>query len=361
MSNVELPSSTDLRAYFAEAMDAFFRAAARTPVVTRDLAVAGTAVRLHVAGAAMLPAATRALSHLETTTPPDGPRLDVYAWDGASAGVAMPRPTWPIDAYRERGEIQTIDDAGFRAAATAAGPILELWDRETHRAMVWVRDDAALRWYDRSAPCLRIFSWWLSDRGRQMVHGAAVGIDGRAVLLAGRGGSGKSNAAMGSLGAGLDYLGDDYAVIEPGDEPTVHGLYNTGKVHARDLPRLPFLDGLVANASRFDTDKAMFFFDDRFRSQVRAKAALRAVVLPELDLRQPTRLRRASPGAALRALSMTTIGQLPHAGGEVFRRLATVARQRPAFHLHVGHDAVVRVPLLLRRLAAGDMDAGVDD
>jgi hypothetical protein len=361
VSNVDLPSSTDLRAYFADAMDAFVCATARTPVAIHDLAVAGTAVRLHVAGATMQPAVARALSHLETPTPPDGPSLDVYAWEGSSAGVAMPRPTWAIDAYRERGEIQTIDDAGFRAAATAAGPILELWDRETHRAMIWARDDAAIRWYDRSAPCLRVFSWWLSDCGRQVVHGAAVGADGHAVLLAGRSGSGKSNASMMSLGAGLDYLGDDYVVVEPGDQPIVHGLYNTGKVHARDLPRLSFLDGVVANASRIDTDKAMFYFDERFRAQVRAAAALRAVVLPEVDLGQPTRLRRASPGAALRALSMSTIGQLPHAGGEVVRRLATIARQRPAFHLRVGHDAAARVPLLLRRLAAGDFPAAADD
>ncbi|HWB18358.1 MAG TPA: hypothetical protein VG538_18280 [Vicinamibacterales bacterium] len=361
MSNVTAPLRTGLRAYFADAMDAFFRAAAHAPVVTRDLAVAGTAVRLHVAGDAMLPAVARALSHLETATPLDGPRLDLYAWDSTSTGVAMPRPTWPVDAYRERGEIHTVDDAGVRAALTADGPILDLWDREANRAMTWVRDHASLRWYDRSAPCRRIFNWWLSDRGCQMVHGAAVGIDGGAVLLAGRGGSGKSNAALGSLGAGLDYLGDDYCVIAPDVEPIVYSLYSTGKVDARDLPRLPFLDGLAMNAGRFDTEKAVFFFDDRFRSQVRTKAALRAVVLPAIDLHAPTRLRRASPAAALRALSMTTIGQLPHAGGEALARLAAVARQRPAFHLHVGHDAADRVPILLRRLAAGDVDADVDD
>jgi hypothetical protein len=349
------------RDYFADTIDAFDRAARRVPRLTRDCAVAGTAVRLHFAGDAMVPVAFRAIAHLQTPALPAGPRLDLYVWDSASTGEAMPPPTWPLEAYGERGEIRVFRDEGLRATFTADGPIVDLWDPASNRAVMWARDHAAVRSYERSTPCRRILFWWLSHRGRALIHAGAVGAEGGAVLLAGWGGSGKSNAALSSLGAGLDYLADDYCAIEPAADPVVHSLYNTGKVEGRDLVRLPFLDGRVTNASQLPFEKALFFFDDALGARVRRRADLRAIVLPHVDTRIATRLRPAAPGDAVRAIATSTIGQIACAGREVLQRVAAIARQRPVFHLDVGHDAPARVPALLRRLAAGEGGGRADD
>lgn len=349
------------RTYFADAVDAFERATRRVPLVTRDCAVAGTGVRLHFAGEAMVPVVFRAIAHLRTAELPAGPRLDVYVWDSASTGEAMPPPTWPLDAYGERGEIRTFRDEGLRATFTADGPIVDLWDPESSRAVMWARDHATVRSYERSTPCRRILSWWLSHRGRELVHAGAVGANGGAVLLAGWGGSGKSNAALASLGAGLDYLADDYCAIDPAEDPIVHSLYNTGKVESRDLVRLPFLEGRAMNADQLPSEKALFFFDDAIGARVRRQADLRAIVLPRVDTRVATRLRPAAPGEAVRAIATSTIGQIAYAGREVLQRVAAIARQRPVFHLDVGHDASARVPELLRRLAESGAGGRADD
>lgn len=64
----------------------------------------------------------------------------------------------------------------------------------------------------------------LVQRGRPVVHGCAVAIDGRAVVVAGATGRGKSTTAAACYAAGHEVLGDDVAAISVGnaygvDEP----------------------------------------------------------------------------------------------------------------------------------------------
>lgn len=341
-------------AYFSSACAAFDAAARRAGTTIRDCIVGGTSVRLHFAGDAMVPVVFPALAHLGTTDLPAGPRLNLHVWDSASTGVAMPPPDWPLDAYAERGEIRAFDDGTIRAAFSVDGPIMDLWHRSTAQGVMWVSDHARVPYYERGAPIRRILSWWLADRGVQMIHAAAVGIPEGCVLIAGKGGSGKSNTALSCLGAGLTYLADDYCALETGAIPVAHSLYGTGKVHGDDLGRLTFLAGHIVNADRLPAEKALFFLADSFGSQLRTHAQVNALLLPAVRLDTPTRLFRASQGEAARAIAMSTIAQLPYAGGEVLRAVGILARQRPAFHLRVGSDAAERVPAIIRRLAAGD-------
>ena len=58
-----------------------------------------------------------------------------------------------------------------------------------------------------------LISQWAGTAGLLPVHGAAVGVNGRGVLLAARGGGGKSTLAAACLLSGMDYVADDYVLV----------------------------------------------------------------------------------------------------------------------------------------------------
>ena len=58
-----------------------------------------------------------------------------------------------------------------------------------------------------------LISQWAGTAGLLPVHGGAVGMGGRGVLLAAPGGSGKSTLAASCLLAGMDYVADDYVLV----------------------------------------------------------------------------------------------------------------------------------------------------
>ena len=68
--------------------------------------------------------------------------------------------------------------------------------------------------------------WLLAEQGRYVLHAGAVGIDGEAVLLVGRSGSGKSTAVFAALEAGWRALSDDLVALEVAESRVlVHGIH----------------------------------------------------------------------------------------------------------------------------------------
>ena len=331
-----LPAS-DQRAFFEAALFAFEEAEHRTGGRAHLVNIGGLPVRLRFAGTpverALMPALAHRLAHglSHSRVAP----LEVCAWDTASTGVAMPPPPWSIEDYDQRGEIRRYDDDQCRASFGVEGTLLSLFSAEHNKAVYWLRDAAAVPYYERGAPLRSIFNWWLVGHGRQSVHAAAVGTPGGCVLLAGKGGSGKSNLALASLATPLSYLADDYCVINPSDDPVVYSLYNTGKADAGDLPRLGLDPSRASNAERLDSEKALFFLHEWRPDKVLREAPLKAVVLPHVGANLVTGLRPASPVEALLALAPSTTSQLPHAGSEVLRSLSAVVRASACYHLDI--------------------------
>lgn len=76
-------------------------------------------------------------------------------------------------------------------------------------------------------------------RNRPPLHGAVVGIGGRAVVLAGNSGHGKSTTTWAMLQRGHRLLSDDLAVIDP-DTMMVRSAFPAVKLWSAAAPSLPF-------------------------------------------------------------------------------------------------------------------------
>jgi hypothetical protein len=204
--------------------------------------------------------------------------------------------------------------------------------------------------WEQAGPLRRILHWWSSAWGGQLVHAAAVGDETGAVLLVGRGGSGKSTTALSCLGTQLGYLADDYCLVDLTEGPRVHSLYASGKANRGSIARLPRLQPAFAESTLWEESKQILFLEPGTGWNVVLSAPLRAIVLPRIVPTGPASLAPTTQGETLRALAPSTLFQMPGERGPALRRLTTLVQQLPCWSLRVGPDPDEAVPLL-RQLA----------
>src|SRR5207237_110630 len=159
----------------------------------------GLPIRLRFAGPALVPRVMPAFAHLVSEpTPGRGDVLTVCLWDSASTRTRLPPTTL----------LPRVEDAPSRYLYRT-GNLSFVFRASAHRSEL-------------------------------SFHAAAVGNDGRGVLVVGPGRSGKSTTALACLAAGFDYAGDDYVVVSS-EPPHVHSAYCAGKLAWSDLARHPAL------------------------------------------------------------------------------------------------------------------------
>jgi len=340
-------------AFFSAAYWAFQRAeqAVGGPV-DRFYIIGGYPIRLRFAGPALIPFIAPALEHL-AARPNPAPALTICLWDSASTRTKMPPCPWATDDYIARGEVRGYNDEHIHTAFYLGSGILNMLDTTLNVAILWIRDAGLIPYYETAAPLRTILHWWMRDHERQFVHAAAVGTPRGCVLLAGKGGSGKSTTTLACLPSELLYVGDDYVLLSRQPTPFVYSLYNSAKLDADYIQRLPHLLPAVSNSERLDMEKALIFLHDHYPHKVAKGFPVRAILLPRFTGLLGTTLKKASPAASLTALAPSTIFQLPGAGQEAFQSLASFVRQVPSYVLELGTDLTM-IPEVVLSLLSGD-------
>ncbi|WP_338605184.1 hypothetical protein [Desulfoferula mesophila] len=353
-------SKNEFDALFALALAGFEALREERGVVEHHYAIGRDQLKLCFAGDALQPLITPALEHL-AVAPVDQPELTIMAWDLKSLTsrpmVAleglMRTFSWHWYYYlNSRGELKGLLEDDFMAAFHPGPNIFSLLDVKNRRAIYWANDAAEVPWHETGSPMRSILSWWTASQGYQFAHGGAVGVDGKSVLIVGKGGSGKSTTCLACLNAGLQYLGDDYTLIDTREEPRVFSLYNTAKLKGpADLARFPQLTPHLVNAERLDSEKAMLFLHGDFDGQIIAQSPLKAILIPVVMDQEHTKILPAGPAAGLAALAPSTIFQLPGSGRQSLRNIAELVQRVPCYSLRLGRD-LAGVAETIRRFIA---------
>jgi hypothetical protein len=249
-------------------------------------------------------------------------------------------------------------DGRFEIHADPGAP-LSVVDHATATAVCWF-PDADLPFWERGAPLRTLLSWFGLRHGTLLLHGAAVAEGGRAVLLVGPGGAGKTTTSLAAWTHGMDYLGDDYVLVRAGSPVTVARAYATAKADARTLELLPTLADQGATAvtglddpTASEDKRVMHLVGARGLDTVEAPVA--AVVL--LRVATEADLRSASPGEVLRAATPSAMFQLQCDRRAAFPLLADVVRRSPCYVLDTGPDPRQAAELLRELLRVGNRDA----
>lgn len=341
----------DSRIQFDAFLKAFDHAAeaggSSTPV---GLLLGGKRVLLRFAGPALLPYLVPAFRHLrDDRVTPETAELTICAWDSASTGVPLPLEAGDLVAHHRRGMPDSQPPGRVLSAYRRPDPGLSMLDLDRDTGVYWIPDASSTPYEDRSGTFRAILSWWMADHGRQFVHGAAVGDARGGVLVVGKSGSGKSTTALSCLLAGLDYVGDDYCLLDPGPPAIVHSLFGSAKLHADHIERFPRLAGLVTNPARLEFEKGVFLLGDHMPERLVRSLAVRAVLVPVIVGSGPSEAVPMSPARALAALAPSTLLQLSATSTQALARMAALVRAVPAFELRLG-ERVDDIPEAVRRL-----------
>src|SRR5690242_20482082 len=267
MSDLPLLPEHSQRAFFEAAFERATAAEVKRGMVERWFEIAGATLKICFAGGRLVECLVPALAHLEI---PPTARTDAvfHVWDSESTGVEMVPPVCPREHFTGRGDIWSMASRRFKSAFLGADLALALMDVETLTAVFWVRSAGNLPYSAMASPMRSLMHWWMERRGFQLVHGAAIGLNGEGVLITGKGGLGKSTTALACLDAGMQYAADDFLVVEPGPLPRAHSLYSTGKLEWSQMARFPRFAPLARSHGSPDGDKAVLYLHPTFEGQL---------------------------------------------------------------------------------------------
>ncbi len=248
-----------------------------------------------------------------------------------------PHPEWLRDLDFEGHLVVDDDDVGLHLGHDGA---LALFDKVGNRALWWFDTAHVARWHF-AAPLRQILHWHCVGRGQALLHAAAVSSGGRAALITGPGGSGKSTTSLLCHRAGLGFLADDYCVVEPkGDTVEVFGLYRTAKLTEQSRQLLP--SALEQDFLEVDQEKRAVYLPDAVAGPMPADVMLIARV-------DETRASHRAPATRMQAFAAagpTSVLQQRGGGARALGILAAAIRNMPAEHLVVSND-VEEVPRLI--------------
>ncbi len=201
----------------------------------------------------------------------------------------------------DRGILSRVDET-YRWFATDRrtdhdrGPVVEVaLVRDSQGGTTIVdADGRTSRWRDDDQPLVALFDAIVSGliaalagTGVLTIHAGVVALDGRAVLIAGRSGRGKTTLVLGLLRRGLDLLSDELALIAPDDRTVL--AYPRGLHVRRDavemFPELGFLADIapheLGGGSQWSIGPAIL--EGAFGTKVAPSARLSAVILLDGD------------------------------------------------------------------------------
>jgi hypothetical protein len=224
----------------------------------------------------------------------------------------MPPPPWSREDFVFRGEIRGYNTARISTAYQAGLDALSLLDLETNLAVYWMRGDAVAPF--REKPLQTILYWWLTRQGGQLLHSAGVGTPEGGLLLAGRGGSGKSVTSLACLRAGLTFLGDDYVLVRADPPPFAQSVYNSVKVRPDQLPKFPEFAGAVVNPQTMHADKALIFAHQCAPRCCGSSFPIRAFCIPRVTGLRDTTFQPAPADAIVTAFCTSTLFARPAPG-----------------------------------------------
>ena len=274
----------------------------------------------------------------------------LVVWDGADREALPPPPPWAPGAPEPLGVVGSHSNDAVRCAVDIHTNSLVVYDYSRNVSHTWYPSIPDLPAWAKASPFRVVLSWLCNLNRMQIVHGAAIAVDGRAVLLAGTGGAGKSTTALACALAGFDYLGDDYCAVEPA-AGKVHMVYRTAKLFRPTLDMLPSLAGSLENPDKIDVEKGVLFLEGDDMRLARS-AELSAILLPRVGIESSTKLHPATRDDTIKAILPSTIGGLMGGTSVTPRLIMELVRSVPSFHLALGTDLATVTDAVASRLMA---------
>ena len=217
---------------------------------------------------------------------------------------------------------------------------------QENKAYYVVRSAALLPWWVNGSPLQVILHAWFREQGLQLTHTAAVGTETAAILMTGKGGSGKSTTTLSCLAQGLYSVGEDYCLLKPGSEPHAYSVYQSAKLEKNTRTLFPDYERFIVNTEAAKTEKALMYYEDLFPGQIKKALPVRAIMSLSVGGGPLPLMQTQDKQAALQDLMMSTLAQLPFYHPKTLEILKEVVDQVPCFRLELGRNITANVDVI---------------
>ncbi|MEI2690712.1 MAG: hypothetical protein V9H69_13790 [Anaerolineae bacterium] len=180
----------------------------------------------------------------------------------------------------------------------------------------------------------------LRRRGLHLIHASAIGAQGRAALIAGQSGAGKTTTMLTSVTAGLDFLGDDTTLVQRTadgglDVVTLLSTLDVTNATAAWFPELaPHL-----STQRSHTGKRQIILAEAFPQRMAVRGRVAVILAPEICDQLHTCLAPINKAALLSDLLFYSVDLHDAAlTRQHLEFLAQAVEQTPVFRLLLGRD-----------------------
>lgn len=284
---------------------------------------------------------------------PQGQRVD-FSIDLLDLGAQpLPDLPWNPQAISPEQETSEYQEGPF-LFTRHGGVMLTALNREAGRTVALVHDPARwpLRHY-KQAIFITLYQH-LRRRGLHLIHASAIGSQGRAALIAGRSGAGKTTTMLTSVSAGLDFLGDDTTLVQrtASGALEVVTLLSTLDVTDATAAWFPELTPHLS-AQRSHTGKRQIILSEAYPERMAASGAVAAILAPEITGQTHSALAPANRAALLSELLFFSVdlhdAALARAQVEF---LAQAVESTPVYRLLLGRDKD-QIPQLIGELING--------
>ncbi len=347
-------------AYLKKAEDSWAEVTVKYPLQRRYFQWGTRCVCVEFVGGALFSQLAKAIEHREVPFH-SSPDLTIYVWDRQSTGIGAIPNNAPHEPFVGTYFPEEPSRNDFEMALCYRDQTFSVLHRKKKRAYFWSETATFLPVWELSSPFRPILHWWWRPLGLQIVHGAVVGKNGKGVLIVGKGGSGKSTIAFACLRSGMDFLGEDYCLIDVHRPLTALSLYSTGKLTWGGLQQFPLLRSMVNDLppiTLYPHDKNLYYLGEKFRPQIKDRLLIQTILIPELHTQTFSSLEPTSRANAVRALAPSTLVQLPLSNDSDLRQMVSMTETLPAYRMKLGSDlsgVVDRIDRILENL-----DAAID-
>jgi hypothetical protein len=255
--------------------------------------------------------------------------------DGTCCGVKRPRLKWCVRDFGYKRRVPGWSDSERTTYFLRSECGVAVADWRSNRAYMWIPSIEAATTHERAAPFRWILDGLAQRHGLMTLHAAAIGEGGIGVLIVGEGGRGKSILALAAVGAGMDYLADDYCLVDALPPYRAYRLFNTAKVRPDGKIQLNWIAGLEHDLEPGAGGKRIFNLTRHAPARLADWFEIRALLLPDFTDESFPVLERASPHDAFRRMAPSTVAQCEGTEAQAVADVGRLARTLPSYRIRM--------------------------
>jgi hypothetical protein len=334
------------------AIECFAQLAERAACEERTYLLGGCYFRLRYLDQRLVPLVHRSIAHVECERV-SSPDFVLHLFVDQRAPIRFSHERW-LEASRALKSERVRPDRLYAHLVPGEAGRLDLLLGERCEGCVCYRSPERMAAWDVATPLRDILQACMRLHDAHIVHGALLADDDAAVLLAGAGGSGKSNTALTCLRrSNLKYLGDDLCVVRRhGQEIYGHSLYNSAKLRPHDVARYAALELPQFDDSARGDGKPTFFLFPSLRERLAISRPLKGVLLPRVRPGEHSALTSATATETWKAIGPSTHALIP-GDDEGWKWLMRLAQDVIRWRLELGTRREEIPPLVEQVLQSG--------